>query len=705
MKKSAKIAQEAVARGGSIAPRLTLLGSFRLTDAVGAGISLSTKKNRALLAILALAPGGQVARERLCGLLWGDRGEEQARSSLRQSLAILRKELGAAASVLRSEDDHISLNFAMLSIDAVEVLSISRIDDPERFARAAELYQGDLLADLALREDTFEDWLRSERQRLTDAAIVVFERLAASGDASLRITYAKRLVTLDPMREASQRSMMLAYHAAGETGLALKQFDSCKAILAAEFRVPPAPETLELRARIVKGTAGAATQVKSADDALAEKKESALPQEPKPTVSVESIPSANVDTPDDSPGAGSTHDAVADRLSIAVLPFTNLSGDPNQFFFADGISEDIITGLARFKSLAVVARNSSFRFRGDVDVTEAAQVLDAQYIVEGSVRRTGGRLRISVQLIEATTAKHVWADSYDDPESDLFAVQDEVVQKITGTLVGQLAVASVYHTRLRPPDSLAAYELVLRANALNWESQEAKIKARGLLEAALRIDPYYATAHALMAAVALREAAYHGRLTRAALDVAFAYASKAVDIDPNDSACHSILGWVLLACKDTELAGEHLSRALQLNPNNPFAMVNRGSLLVQLGRPDEAIDWFLRATRIDPYFNPSWVQEKLALAHFTGRRYDLAANHLTRSARLRFYMHALAAACQNELGRQDATRNSLQKALSIRPDLSVELVVELLPCSRLEDENHLRKTLIAAGVPDEAISG
>ena len=572
-------------------------------------------------------------------------------------------------------------------------------------AHAASVYQGELLADFALKEEAFEDWLGSERRRLSDLAVLILERLAGSGDVSLRVAYAKRLVALDPLREASHRALMQAYHAVGETALALKQFDTCKSTLAAEFAVLPAPETLELRARIVKGGPVTVAQIKTESAACAEVEANSLPPEPKPTIHVK--PSANMDRDiqDGSFVTGLSRGTAAVCISIAILPFTNLSGDPKQQYFADGISEDIITGLARFKSLAVVARNSSFRYRGNVDVMEAGRVLDARYVVEGSVRRMGGRLRITVQLIEAATAKHVWADSYDAPESDLFAIQDEVVQKITGTLVGQLAVASVHHARLKPPGSLAAYELALRANALNWETREAKVEARGLLEAALRIDPFYATAHALMAAVSLREAAYHGRLTSAALDAAITHARKAVEIDPNDSACHSILGWVLVFCRDTELAAEHISRALQLNPNNPFAMVNRGSLLVQLGKPDEAIGWFERAARIDPYFNPSWVQEKLALAHFTARRYDVAATHLARATRLRFYMHALAAACQHAIGRPEAARDSLNKALAQRPDLQIDVILPLLPYANSQDANHLREALEATGCPGSGLIG
>lgn len=385
------------------------------------------------------------------------------------------------------------------------------------------------------------------------------------------------------------------------------------------------------------------------------------------------------------------------RASIAILPFANLGSDPAQGYFSDGIAEDIITGLARFRHLEVVARNSSFRYRGDVDIRKAGQELDAAYLVEGSVRRIGERLRITVQLIETLTCKHVWADSFDVPGAELFDVQDQVVQQIVATLVGRVNDAGVRHARLKPPQSLAAYELVQRANALNWESRDAKGEARKMLELALRLDPGYATAHSLLSAITLRDAAYHAQLNREVLDVSLLHARKAVEIDDNDSSCHSILGWVLLARGEFDLANEHIDRALQLNPNNPYAMINRGSFLNQTGRPDEAISWFERVQRSDPYFNSSWCREKLGFAHFTARRYDKALDQLSRATKRRFYMNALEAACHAMLGKIPAAETALKRTLEQRSDCNVSIVVSLLPYLLADDRRHLEDALAKAG--------
>ncbi len=641
--------------------KLRLLGEFGFANPDGQTCHVTTKKNRALLAILAMSKGGFLTREQLCGLLWGDRAEEQARSSLRQSLAVMRKELGASAICLKTEDDRVGLDRQVLSVDVLEFLSCASSDDLTILTCGAGLYQGELLSDVTLKEEAFEQWLSTERRHILDTAILVFERLSSYGESAARLTFAKKLVELDPLREASQRALMAAYHAVGEKGLALQQFEECKNLLAKEFAVSPAAETLQLRNSILSKQTDSARPPKSVDEV-----------------------------------GGKT----TERPSIAVLPFTNLSSNPDQQYFADGISEDIITALTRFKSLFIVSHNSTFRYRGDVDASEAGRALDAKFVVVGSVRRSGANLRITAQLCETKSVKQVWAETYNVPETDLFKIQDELVQTIVGTLVGRVADDSVYHARLKPPASLAAYELLLQANSLNWESPGAKVEVRRLLESAIRLDPEYATAYALLAAVGLREVADQAKITNEVLDSVLSHARKAVEIDPNDSTCQSILGRILIACRETELAAEHISRAMKLNPNNLFAMFNYGSLLIQVGKPDEAISWFTQASRTDPYFNPSWVHEKFALAYFTARSYDLAANQLARASKLRFHTLAIAAASLQKLGKSEAAKQALGRALQVRSDLSIEIMHALVPYSRPEDEGHLREALLAAGIPE-----
>ena len=191
---------------------------------------------------------------------------------------------------------------------------------------------------------------------------------------------------------------------------------------------------------------------------------------------------------------------ATDKPSIAVLPFTNMSGDPEQAYFSDGITEDILTELSRFRALSVIARNSSFRFRGeDVDVVRVGRELNVQYVLEGSVRKMGNKIRITAQLIDAITGSHVWADRFDRTQDEIFAVQDQVVRTIVGTLAGRLQAADVEKALRKPPASLAAYDCVLRADALPFGNPEARAEVRRLSERAIELDPTYGRAYAQLA--------------------------------------------------------------------------------------------------------------------------------------------------------------------------------------------------------------
>jgi DNA-binding SARP family transcriptional activator len=288
--------------GAGATLRLRVLGHFEIVAPDGGSIEIPTKKNRGLLAILALSPSGRATREHLCGLLWGDRTEDQARSSLRQSLAVLRKELGEdETKVLQTRDDIVGLRLESLHVDAAEFLRLAECSDRESLRQAASLYRGELLQDTSIREAAFEDWLIASRRHVADRAIAAFEKLVRLETGQTAVEAAKRLCDLDPLREASHRSLIAAFIGAGERGLAIKQYELCRSILETELGVPPSDELKMLRQSL------SAVAVEEG-------------AKPKP----DSLP------------------------AIAVLPFANMSDDRGSRYFSDGISEDIITELSRF---------------------------------------------------------------------------------------------------------------------------------------------------------------------------------------------------------------------------------------------------------------------------------------------------------------------------------------------------------------------
>src|SRR5258706_1677168 len=229
-------------------------------------------------------------------------------------------------------------------------------------------------------------------------------------------------------------------------------------------------------------------------------------------------------------------------LSIAVLPFLNMGADQDKDYFTDGMTEDIITELARWRSLAVTSRNSTSRFKGQaVDPQQLGRELGVRFLVEGSVRRMEERIRVTAQLIDTETGNHVWAERFDRPIADLFAVQDEVVQTIAGTLVGRVQASGASRARRKPPSSLDAYDHVLRGNALPWDDPKSAAEAKHAFERAIEIDPQYGLPCSLLAALLGREWDNDLSGSTATLDRAFALAQRGVELADDESTCHTIL--------------------------------------------------------------------------------------------------------------------------------------------------------------------
>jgi adenylate cyclase len=294
----------------------------------------------------------------------------------------------------------------------------------------------------------------------------------------------------------------------------------------------------------------------------------------------------------------------AKKPSIAVLPLVNMSGDPEQEFFADGLTEDIITELSRFRDLLVISRNSTFVYRGKaVKVQEVAREFGVEYVLEGSVRKAGDRLRVNVQLIDAETDRHVWAERYDRKLEDIFAIQDEMTCAIVATLPGRVEAASHDRAKRKPTDNMAAYECVLAAKVLHHRStREANAEAQRLLDRAIVLDRNYAHAHAWKGCVLGQEWTYGWCADReATFQRVAAELEIALALDDNDSDVHRILAALHLNRDEHDKAAYHQERALALNPNYDLVVVQQGELLTWLGRPEDGIDWIKKAMRLNPY--------------------------------------------------------------------------------------------------------
>ena len=400
---------------------------------------------------------------------------------------------------------------------------------------------------------------------------------------------------------------------------------------------------------------------------------------------------------------------IADRPSIAVLPFLNLSGDPQQEYFSDGITEDIITELSRFSELAVIARNSSFQYKGKTpDVRDVGRQLGVRYVLEGSVRRAGDRIRISAQLIDAASGAHRWAERYDREVSDVFAVQDEVTRAIVTLLAGFLNMAEAERALLKPPAAWEAYDYYQRGTRTFWlgvtERAVASVyEARRLLEKSLSIDPNYARAHAMLARTYVhtylepRDGDY---LIPAALDRAREFARKAVQLDGGLPEAHAQFGWVLLFQRQHEAAIVEYERAMSLNPN--FTEAGFGLCLIFAGEPGRGMDLLQANLRLDPFQNASRLGY-FGHAHYMLKRYPEAIPPLRECAWLmpNFRIVKLwLAAAYAQAGQLTEARAAADDVRRIEPGFTIDRWKVTAVYKNQADAAHLFDGLRKAGLPE-----
>ena len=314
--------------------------------------------------------------------------------------------------------------------------------------------------------------------------------------------------------------------------------------------------------------------------------------------------------------SSSTAPPLPNKPSIAVLPFDNMSGDPEQQYFSDGITEDIITALSRFRQLFVIARNSSFVFRGkQVNAGEIGRQLGVQYLVEGSVRKAGGRIRITAQLIDSISGMHVWADRYDRELDDLFIVQDEVANTIASTLAGQVETAAMGHVKRKPTHSLSAYDLYLRAKEHHQKSTDDDLRqAKELLKRAIDLDPNFSLPYSGLAFIHFED--WWDTGASEALNNAIAFAKQSIVLDSSDVNGHHVLGYCYLVLRQFDRAEAYFQRGFDLNNNDGDGAAMFSDFYSHIGKPEEALLWADRAIRLSPY-HPNWYEVFRADGRYT----------------------------------------------------------------------------------------
>lgn len=674
--RSAVTGEETVTEGQGY--ELDLLGGFELRSSDGRPIVLPTRKAQLLLAYLALPVGQAHAREKLAMLLWGDRLDQQARGSLRNALAAIRNVLGNEA--LTAERDTLALlpGSVTTDVDRLAAAAAGPESMPDEVLDA--MLRSQLLDGIASPSEAFDDWLAFERMRCRGLAQSAAQKAIAAHEQAGRldeaVLLAQRLVALDPLREQSYRLLMRLFSASGERSQAMAQFRACRDILKRELGVEPSTETAEL-ARLIAAEGGGAPELSAP------------------------LPAA------EPAGRASSGLARPRGFAIAVLPFVSMSGELDGTFLAEGFSEDLITELSRRRDFTVIARQSSALFSGAPETAAvAAAELSVRYALTGSLRLAAGRLRVTVQLIDAVGNRSIWADRYDRELADIFAVQDEIVASIIGNLDAEVRHEERERAARKLPSELDAWELFHRGL---WHvyrfTREEIATAETLFRQALEHAPDFALPHAGLGYAAFVKAVwYFVPDPGAAVAEGLAHAHRALALDDGNVFCHVVLGRLLTLAGDLDRARHHLRLATEMNPSFAQAHFGLAQTLVYAGKPAEAlweIDLALSLSPKDPL--RSMFLTLRSFCHFSLGDYveaEAAARLATQLQAGETWSRIALVAALVELGRLDeagrAAREMGRLDTGFSPDRFERLIAHVPAALRERVRADLRSVGIAA---------
>jgi TolB-like protein/DNA-binding SARP family transcriptional activator len=666
--------------------RLTLLGPFSFS--AGVPCAMPSKKGQALLALLAIPPGRAHRRDKLATMLWSGNTEDSARQNLRQCLTALRKGCRNGEMVpILAEGDLLRLDPARVIVDVGEFEDTMRGRDPTGLSRALALCRGELLEGLNIDEGPFDEWLIGERRRLNAMAIeglnLLLQHQQRQGEREAAMQTALRLLIIDPLQESVHRSLMRLYHDFGDAAQALRQYVDYEKILRRELGVEPEDATKELRREILRSRHISFPRAGS-DAASAHDDRVSLPKQR---------------------GANPPAAAPRDGPSIAVLPFANLGGNLEQDYFTDGITEDVITGLSQFSELFVIARNSSFAYRGKaVDVRQIGRELGVRYLLEGSVRKSANRVRITGQLVDTATGVHIWADRFDGAIEDIFDLQDKMSAIILGAIAPKLELAEIERARRKPTESLDAYDYYLRGMAsFHQGSGKSFAEALKLFEKAIELDPGFASAYA-MAAWCHYIPVPFWTVPDKVLE-AERLARLAARLGPHNAAALSVAGFVVASvAKDFDMGLALVGRAQVLNPNLVNAWYLGGWVRVLNGEPEVALEHFSRAERLSPFDPFKWgCHLGVAYAQFMAGRDDQALSSVERCLRdMPNFRPALlvVAASSAFLGATDRAAMAVARIRELDPANCISQVKARTPFRQPEQIARLIDGLRRAGLPE-----
>ncbi|HMB48881.1 MAG TPA: BTAD domain-containing putative transcriptional regulator [Afifellaceae bacterium] len=664
---------------------VNLFGAFAIEASDGEAMNLPTRKTAQVLAMLALLGEKGAVRDTLAEWVWPDRSEGQAKSSLRQALTAIRKILPQILEdfELKADQNMVRLIGPDALIDVRQFDGIAASDNAADQARAANLYRSDLLEGVPFPPQ-LDNQVAARREQYRNQALALVEAMSENpdrpgSDLVACEALANRLLQTDPAAEAAHRALIRIRLAQGQPNSARRQLERCEEALARELGVEPEAKTTGLLtddpAELPAGDRGA------------------------------QAPESKTDGP-----SGQSLSAGEPRMipSVVVMPFDDL-GSQQGDFFADGVVEEITTALSRIKDFFVIARQSAYTYKGRfVDAREVGRDLGVRYAVEGTVRRGGERVRITVQLIETESGTQLWSDRYEDIMTDIFDLQDRIASHVAGAINPSIRASEIELAKRTRPENMQAYDFVLRAFPHFWvHRKEDNEIALDLFAEALKRDPEYGVALAFKAWCHAQQACYlwaDDPGEERALAIATAEQA-AQQVGDNATALTAIGATYSLSTIDYELAESFITRSLAIDPNNAWGWMRSGWLKVLFHRDDvEAEQCFERALALSP-FDPFRFNVLLGMSVVHQQRGDLEmAVKLTkeglRAGSGMTWAYRMLATYYARLGDEENAADALARLIHHYPGLTMEKLRKGIPPSFLEYQPAYFEGLRKAGIPE-----
>jgi DNA-binding SARP family transcriptional activator len=670
-KELANVVSEAIP--GRLAPvslRLILIGQMEAWSADEVSVLPLGRKTRALLAILALSAPRPVVRARLAELLWSRRHEEQARASLRQEIHRLLDALQpAAADILNVTRDHVALRLDNVWIDVDEVLRATP-GKPD----GLDLLKGKLLDEFDGIDPAFDVWLAAEREHLQDRARAIGEGLLRQQvDPEAMIPVAQRLLSIDRAHEGAWRALMAAYAARGDRGMAVQAYERCRSVLREKLDAVPSPDTQRLLAGIRAGGGGNAVR--------------------NETVSADNAPQAY------------------SGIRIGILPLQMMGTEPADAHLSLSLADEVAAALAAFRRISAISSSSLYQ-HGSRDETALRRAFGLDYLVDGSIQRSGNRLRITLRLLDLEDGNRVaWSRRFDRDGSDLLSLQDEVASEMAALIFPEVSALEFRRASLRPLANARPYDLLARAVPLMGRlRRDAFDEAGTLINRAIASEPDLAVAHAWQAFWLTLQASQGWSHDLSAIrHDAGVHIERAITLDPGDARCLAIAGHVRAFLQGLPREAMELhERALALNPNLDMAIGLAAVTMTYLGDVDGAnrhFERYLRLATTGPlnfYYDAGLAlfellrRDESAAIRYGRRATELNPNY---TAGLKHYLSALGHA-----GLYAESRAILRRLATAEPGFNIEQVMTLPPFHRQSDITHYTAGLRLAGLAEGRVA-